>query len=76
MPTPKSSRTPALRAKKSIAPKAPRPAASTDIRIRGARQNNLKNLDVDIHTGQLTVVEVERFRGNLPPIRAFDPPPG
>jgi biotin/methionine sulfoxide reductase len=27
-------------------------------------------------TGQLTVVEVERFRGNLPPIRAFDPPPG
>ena len=56
MPTPKSSRTPALRAKKSIAPQAPRPAASTDIRIRGARQNNLKNLDVDIHTGELTVV--------------------
>lgn len=28
----------------------------TDIRIRGARQNNLKNLDVDIHTGELTVV--------------------
>jgi biotin/methionine sulfoxide reductase len=27
-------------------------------------------------TGQLTVVEVERFRGNLPPIRAFDPPTG
>ncbi|WP_426958975.1 molybdopterin guanine dinucleotide-containing S/N-oxide reductase [Muricoccus radiodurans] len=25
-------------------------------------------------TGQLTVVEVERFTGNLPPIRAFDPP--
>jgi len=25
-------------------------------------------------TGQLTVVEVERFEGNLPPIRAFDPP--
>ncbi len=56
MPTPKSPRTPALRAKKSIAPQAPRPAASTDIRIRGARQNNLKNLDVDIHTGELTVV--------------------
>ena len=56
MPTPKSPRTPALRAKKSIAPLAPRPAASTDIRIRGARQNNLKNLDVDIHTGELTVV--------------------
>jgi biotin/methionine sulfoxide reductase len=27
-------------------------------------------------TGQLTVIEVERFTGNLPPIRAFDPPPG
>ena len=26
------------------------------IRIRGARQHNLKNLDVDIATGQLTVV--------------------
>ena len=25
-------------------------------------------------TGQLTTVEVERFAGNLPPIRAFDPP--
>ena len=25
-------------------------------------------------TGQLTVVEVERFEGNLPPIRAFEPP--
>ena len=25
-------------------------------------------------TGQLTPIEVERFRGNLPPIRAFDPP--
>ncbi|WP_419899153.1 molybdopterin guanine dinucleotide-containing S/N-oxide reductase [Roseomonas sp. USHLN139] len=25
-------------------------------------------------TGQLTVVEVEKFTGNLPPIRAFDPP--
>ena len=25
-------------------------------------------------TGQLCVVEVERFRGNLPPITAFDPP--
>jgi len=24
-------------------------------------------------TGQLTTVEVERFKGNLPPIRAFDP---
>lgn len=25
-------------------------------------------------TGQLTTVEVERFLGNLPPVRAFDPP--
>jgi len=25
-------------------------------------------------TGQLTTVQVERFTGNLPPIRAFDPP--
>ncbi|HEX7391179.1 MAG TPA: molybdopterin-dependent oxidoreductase, partial [Acidiphilium sp.] len=27
-------------------------------------------------TGQLTTVEVERFTGNLPPIRAYDPPGG
>ncbi len=27
-------------------------------------------------TGQLTVVQVERFNGELPPIRAFDPPTG
>jgi biotin/methionine sulfoxide reductase len=27
-------------------------------------------------TGQLTRIEVERFDGELPPIRAFDPPPG
>ena len=26
------------------------------IRIRGARQHNLKNLDLDIRTGELTVV--------------------
>ena len=26
------------------------------IRIKGARQHNLKNLDVDIHTTELTVV--------------------
>src|SRR5215468_11502673 len=29
---------------------------SGQIRIRGARQHNLKNLDLDIHTGELTVV--------------------
>ncbi len=40
---------------KSVAPTPPAPA-STDIRIRGARQNNLKNLDLDIRTGELTVV--------------------
>lgn len=27
-------------------------------------------------TGQLTCCEVERFTGNLPPIRAFSPPAG
>ena len=42
--------------KKSIVPPVPPPAVNTDIRIRGARQNNLKNLDLDIHTGELTVV--------------------
>ncbi len=34
---------------------APAPEAGL-IRIRGARQHNLKNLDLDIHTGELTVV--------------------
>ena len=27
-------------------------------------------------TGQLTAVQVERYTGELPPIRAYDPPPG
>jgi biotin/methionine sulfoxide reductase len=27
-------------------------------------------------TGQLTVIEIERFDGQLPPVKAFDPPPG
>ncbi|MBV9377892.1 MAG: Asp-tRNA(Asn)/Glu-tRNA(Gln) amidotransferase GatCAB subunit C, partial [Alphaproteobacteria bacterium] len=26
-------------------------------------------------TGQLTVIELERFDGRLPPVKAFDPPP-
>jgi biotin/methionine sulfoxide reductase len=26
--------------------------------------------------GQLTTVQVERFGGNLPPIKTFDPPAG
>ncbi|MBI5256041.1 MAG: excinuclease ABC subunit UvrA [Burkholderiales bacterium] len=30
--------------------------ASGVIRIRGARQHNLKNLDLDLHTGEMTVV--------------------
>ncbi|MCC9595672.1 excinuclease ABC subunit UvrA [Rubrivivax sp. JA1055] len=30
--------------------------SSGSIRIRGARQHNLQNLDLDIHTGELTVV--------------------
>ncbi len=42
-------------AKSSVAPTPPAPTI-TDIRIRGARQNNLKNLDLDIRTGELTVV--------------------
>ena len=32
------------------------PAPGGVIRIRGARQHNLKNLDLDIHTGEMTVV--------------------
>ncbi len=44
------------RALKSAAPELTPAAVSTDIRIRGARQNNLKNIDLDIHTGELTVV--------------------
>ena len=40
------------------APDSPQPAAleSGLIRIRGARQHNLKNLDLDIRTGEMTVV--------------------
>ena len=36
-------------------PRAPSPNAGV-IRIRGARQHNLKNLDLDLHTGEMTVV--------------------
>jgi excinuclease ABC subunit A len=44
-----------------VADSAADPAAAADagrglIRIRGARQHNLKNLDLDLHTGELTVV--------------------
>ena len=27
-------------------------------------------------TGQLTLVEIERFDGKPPPVKAFEPPPG
>jgi len=27
-------------------------------------------------TGQLTLIEIERLTGAVPPIKAFDPPPG
>jgi len=43
----------------AVAPVATAPEASSGsglIRIRGARQHNLKNLDLDIRTGELTVV--------------------
>jgi len=39
-----------------LRPKAPPPMSSGLIRIRGARQHNLKNLDLDIRTGEMTVV--------------------
>ena len=39
-----------------MSPDAPTPPAAGLIRIRGARQNNLKNLDLDIRTGEMTVV--------------------
>lgn len=35
---------------------SPAPSANHAIRIRGARQHNLKNLDVDLQTGEMTVV--------------------
>ena len=37
-------------------PPADRPGQAGLIRIRGARQHNLKNLDLDIRTGEMTVV--------------------
>ena len=53
--TPKASRVDAAdRAELNMA--AERPAGRGLIRIRGARQHNLKNLDLDLHTGEMTVV--------------------
>ena len=37
-------------------PTEPHTMTQGQIRIRGARQHNLKNLDLDIRTGELTVV--------------------
>jgi excinuclease ABC subunit A len=56
MPAKKASASPLKSRARSVAPPLPKATANTDIRIRGARQNNLKNLDLDIHTGELTVV--------------------
>ncbi|MDB4796368.1 ATP-binding cassette domain-containing protein, partial [Akkermansiaceae bacterium] len=41
--------------KKTVKKKTPR-ASKNVIRIRGARQHNLKNLDLDIPVGELTVI--------------------
>jgi biotin/methionine sulfoxide reductase len=54
------------------------PSAETPLCVHG--NPNVLTRDVGTSslaqgcTGQLCVVEVERFRGNLPPIQAFDPP--
>ena len=45
----------ALESSAPLAPALPQPMSS-GIRIRGARQHNLKNLDLDIRTGEMTVV--------------------
>jgi excinuclease ABC subunit A len=57
MSTPVGPETPALDPGVSPAPTGPVSAADRGlIRIRGARQHNLKHLDLDIRTGEMTVV--------------------
>ncbi len=58
MPTPPSRRPRRARAAKApLLERPPTPNAEPGrIRIRGARQHNLKNLDLDLRTGELTVV--------------------
>jgi biotin/methionine sulfoxide reductase len=56
------------------------PAAETPLCVHGnpnvlARDAGTSRLAQGC-TGQLTLVEIERFDGPLPPIKAFDPPPG
>jgi biotin/methionine sulfoxide reductase len=56
------------------------PAAETPFCVHG--NPNVLTLDAGTSclaqgcTGQLTLVEIERFDGPLPPVKAFDPPPG
>ena len=56
------------------------PAAENPLCVHG--NPNVLTLDAGTSrlaqgcTGQLSQVEIERFAGSLPPIKAFDPPPG
>jgi biotin/methionine sulfoxide reductase len=56
------------------------PAAETPFCVHG--NPNVLTRDIGTSrlaqgcTGQLSLVEIERFDGLLPPIKAFDPPPG
>jgi biotin/methionine sulfoxide reductase len=56
------------------------PAAQTPFCVHG--NPNVLTLDAGTSrlaqgcTGQLTLIEIERFDGPLPPVKAFDPPPG
>src|SRR6218665_3646051 len=51
-------------------PPPPKTASMTQglIRIRGARQHNLKNLDLDIRTGEMTVVTGPSGSGKSSPV--------
>jgi len=55
------------------------PAAATPFCVHGnpnvlTRDTGTSRLALGC-TGQLTLVEIERFDGPLPPVKAFDPPP-